>query len=110
MVNWISSWLQGIIVAVIIGTIIEMLLPKTSISKYVNVIIGVYILFTIISPVVSKFTKKDIAINEILNSDLYQLDTQTTYSQGQSNDEIILDVYEENIKLDLHHNLMDLLY
>lgn len=57
MVNWISSWLQGIIVAVIIGTIIEMLLPKSSISKFIKVVIGLYILFSIITPVVNKFSK-----------------------------------------------------
>ena len=47
--NWISNWIQGIIIAVIIGTIIEMLLPEGNCKKYVKVVIGVYILFSIFS-------------------------------------------------------------
>lgn len=52
--NWISNWIQGIIIAVIIGTIIEMLLPEGNCKKYVKVVIGVYILFSIVSPVITK--------------------------------------------------------
>ena len=36
-----------IIIAVIIGTIIEMLLPKNKNSKYIKVVIGMFVLFTI---------------------------------------------------------------
>lgn len=104
MVNWISSWLQGIIVAVIIGTIIEMLLPKSSISKFIKVVIGLYILFSIITPVVNKFSKNKIDINEILNMDEYK-SKDTIANVNQTNDEIILDVYEENVKLDLKNKL-----
>ena len=39
MINWISNWAQGIIVAVIIGTIIEMVLPEGNCKKYVKVLI-----------------------------------------------------------------------
>ena len=52
MISWISSWAQGIIMAVIIGAIIEMILPEGNSKKYVKIVIGVYILFTIISPVI----------------------------------------------------------
>ena len=44
MVAFISSWAQGIIVAVIIASIIEMILPEGSSKKYIKVVIGVYIL------------------------------------------------------------------
>ena len=47
MVNWISSWAQGIVIAVIISTIIEMILPNGNIKKYVKTVIGVYIVFAI---------------------------------------------------------------
>ena len=53
MVN-ISSWAQGIIVAILTSSIIQMLLPEGKNKKYIKVIIGVYILFCIISPVIGK--------------------------------------------------------
>lgn len=62
MINWISSWTQGIVVAVIIGTIIEMILPEGSNKKYIQTIIGIYILFTIIVPVINKFANKPIKL------------------------------------------------
>ena len=52
MISWLSKWAQGIIVAVIIATLIELILPNGSSKKYVKVVIGIYILFTIISPVI----------------------------------------------------------
>ena len=58
MISFISSWTQGIIVSVIIASIIEMILPDGNCQKYVKVVIGVFILFSIVSPVISKFTKK----------------------------------------------------
>ena len=54
MVEWISGWAQGIIVAVIIATIIEMLLPEGSSKKYIKVVVGIYILFTKITSIWSE--------------------------------------------------------
>ena len=52
MINSISSWAEQIIIAVIIGVLIEMILPKSNSKKYIKTIIGVYILYTIISPII----------------------------------------------------------
>ena len=48
LINWITNWAEGIIVAVIIGTIIEMILPNGKSKKYIKVVIGIYILNMII--------------------------------------------------------------
>ena len=66
MVGSISSWAQGIIVAVIVATIIEMLLPNNGNGKYIKTVVGIFVLFSIISPVISKFKDK----NEFTSSDL----------------------------------------
>ena len=39
--EFISSWVQGIIVAVVIATIIEMILPEGNSKKYIKIVIGV---------------------------------------------------------------------
>lgn len=59
MIENISSWAEQIIVAVIIATLIEMILPNGNNKKYVKAVIGVYILFTIISPIFKKGTTLD---------------------------------------------------
>lgn len=46
MISWISSWAQGIVVSVIIGTIIEMILPEGSSKKYIKIVIrSVYFIY-----------------------------------------------------------------
>ncbi|MCI8482131.1 MAG: hypothetical protein HFJ27_03470 [Clostridia bacterium] len=51
MIENLSLWAEQIIVAVIIATIIEMILPNGNNKKYIKAVIGVYVLFTIISPI-----------------------------------------------------------
>lgn len=69
MIAWIKQWAEGIVIAVIIATILEILLPDNKNKKYINTVIGVYILFTIISPVISKVTGKSINIEDYIKED-----------------------------------------
>ena len=105
--NWISGWIQGIIIAVIIGTIIEMLLPDGNCKKYVKVVIGVYILFSIVSPVITKVTG-----NEFRVSDIYDINTYIEVSTKSSQENIensqqnqIKQVYITNLKNDMKQKM-----
>lgn len=95
-------WAQGIIVAVIIATIIEMILPTNSNGKYVKVVIGMFVLFTIISPVINKFKNND---TDIINADDYikssENQTIEASSINLSNENTIKRMYEENLKVDI---------
>ena len=64
MINWLRSWSNQVIVAVIIATIIEMILPEGNNKKYIKMIIGLYVLFTIIQPVITKLTGNEINLND----------------------------------------------
>ena len=70
-IEWISSWASSIIVAVIIGVVIEMILPEGNSKKYIKVVIGIYVVFTIVTPVINKFTGKDIEVSDVLELDKY---------------------------------------
>ena len=65
MIKFISSWAGGIVLSVIIATILEMILPEGKNKKYIKTVIGVYILFAIISPIISKVTGKTIDTQRI---------------------------------------------
>ena len=52
MINFISSWAEQIVLAVIVATIIELILPKNKNKKYIQMVIGIYVLFNIISPII----------------------------------------------------------
>lgn len=54
MIDFFKVWCEGIIVAVVISIIIESILPEGNNKKYVKVVVGIYIIFTILSPFLGK--------------------------------------------------------
>lgn len=91
MIKYISSWAEQIIIAVVIVTILEMILPKGNSKKYIKTIIGVYILYTIISPGIKLITGSDIKINysdyekyfntQEISSNIEAISTEDTYKR-----------------------------
>lgn len=99
--SFITSWAQGIIVSVIVATIIEMLLPQNGNGKYVKVVIGIFVLFTIVSPVIGKFKNDINSASFDTYLDDIESDAIQTSSTGFSNEEAIKMMYEENLKIDI---------
>ena len=111
MIEFLSSWAQGIIVAVIIATLIEMILPNSSSKKYVKVVIGMYILFTIVSPIIKKVGGKDINLNTI-NIEKYEQqiaksDNTISRKFEDNNTRSIKDIYVSNLKADISAKLKE---
>ena len=98
MVSFISSWAQQIIFAVIIGTILQMILPEGKNKKYIKIVIGVYVLFAVISPVIGK--DLDIDLNEFNLS----LDNTST-SLDETNNKNINDIFVTNLVQDIKSKL-----
>ena len=60
MIEFMRIWCEEIIVSVIVAIIIEMFVPQGNIKKYVRVVIGIYIMFVILNPIVSNIDKVQI--------------------------------------------------
>lgn len=94
MGSFISSWAQQIIFAVIIGTILQMLLPEGKNKKYIKIVIGVYVLFAVISPVIGK--------NIDLNLDEFNLSVNSAESSlDETSQDQINNLYTTNLKQDI---------
>ena len=97
MISFLSSWAEQVILAVIIATILELILPNGKNKKYVQMVIGVYVLFNIISPIIKN--KEKLVFSEI---DLDKYITTSTKVEQSSMDarleKIYLDELENNIK------------
>ena len=63
MIESISKWASSIAVSVIIVTILEMLLPEGKNKKYIKTVMGIYIVFVIISPIAKTINGYDIGTN-----------------------------------------------
>ena len=108
MIEHISNWAEQIIVAVIIATLIEMILPNGNNKKYVKAVIGVYILFTIISPIFKNGMNLDF---EESNYERYFKPDETYMAMSESlvshNNQSVEDIYKMNLKEDMKQKLQE---
>lgn len=52
MIAIISTWIKEIILVVLFATFLEMLLPNSSMQKFIRVIVGLFIMLAILNPVI----------------------------------------------------------
>lgn len=108
MLEWFRSWATGIVIAVIIATIIEMILPNSTSKKYIKIIIGIFIVYTIISPVIGSFKGEDlnnyIKVENYIKSSSNALQTNEVSDNAQSS---IKKIYAQNLQNDLKTKLKE---
>lgn len=97
MIEFMSSWAEQIVLAVVVATIIEMILPQNKNKKYIQMVIGVYVLFNIISSIIEN--KENFSI-EKYSIENYQ--TQSKYEIDQTS----MDKRLEKIYLDELENIV----
>ena len=85
MVKFLSSWVKNLSFSLIVVSILEMLLPNNKTKKYVKVVMGLYILFSIISPFIE-------------NSDKIDFSNIDTYAEAEWNTKIDNTIKEEYLK------------
>jgi len=97
LIDFISSWAEQVVLAVIIATILEMLLPQSKNKKYIKMVIGIYILFCIISPFIknsNSFSVEDIDLSK------YYIEENVEVNQ-ESMDKRLQELYLEELEQDI---------
>lgn len=109
MVDFIITWTKGIIVAVIIASIIEMILPNGNSKKYIKMVIGVYIVFNIVAPVINKITNNSFSLESIIDVNKYtnQIESYEVSSKklDSNNESSIKEMYKINLEKDMKSKL-----
>ncbi|RNB89114.1 stage III sporulation protein AF [Brevibacillus nitrificans] len=54
--DWLTLWLKKIILLVLLAAFLDLILPNTTLQRYVKMVMGLILLLTIISPVFSLFS------------------------------------------------------
>ena len=103
MIEFISTWVKGLGVAIIIVSIIEMILPNNKTKKYIKMVLGIYIIFNIISPLVKNKDKLNL---ENLNLNNYTASTSTSVDQTSMNKRIET-LYENELEKDITTKLKE---
>ncbi|GFR36777.1 hypothetical protein PRECH8_00730 [Insulibacter thermoxylanivorax] len=87
MIDWLAGWLREIVLVVLFAAVADMLLPTNGLQRYIKVVISLFILLTILSPVLTllrsdfNFTEVDAQLNRWQESNL----------QGSSDEKITRD-------------------
>jgi stage III sporulation protein AF len=53
LIEWLTNWLKEIILVILLATFVDLLLPSSTMHRYVKVVLSLLILLTILSPVLS---------------------------------------------------------
>ena len=101
MIEFLSKWIEGITIAVIIASIFEMILPNGNIKKYVKVILGIYIVFSIISPFTNNKVMGNFNISKKIDDYQENIETQDYTTNSTSSDKRLNKIYENTFEKEL---------
>ena len=98
MIEFFSSWAKGIGVTVVIISIIEMLLPNNNSKKYIRMVLGIYLIFNIVSPLIKN---KDILNVNNINLNETTISTSSEEVDQTSMNKRIKKLYEQELEKDI---------
>ena len=78
MIEIISSWAKSLGVTIVLVSIIEMVLPNNNTKKYIRMVLGIFVIFNIISPFINNKDKLSLA----------SINIEDYYTEGSSNTNI----------------------
>lgn len=104
MIEFLSSWAKSLGLAIVIVSILEMLLPNNKNKKYIRMVMGIYIIFNIVSPFIKnqdKFNIENIDIEKYLSSNGESVEVISEEVNQTSMNERIKDLYIEELEKDI---------
>ena len=101
MIEFLSKWIEGIAIAVIIASIFEMILPNGNIKKYVKVILGIYIVFSIISPFSGSKVKGNFDLSKKVDELFENSDKKDNLKEESSSEQRLNKIYENTFEKEL---------
>lgn len=119
MIKFMKNWCEGIIVGVMISLIIELIIPEGNNKKYVKVISGIFIIFTVLNPIFQNLNFDfEKTFDELFDNSSVETSTVDVYVNNEMKDVYILEIENDikeflkgngyevekvNIKLDLNY-------
>lgn len=101
MIDFLSSWAKSLGLAIVVVSILEMLIPNNKTKKYIRMVMGIFILFNIISPLVEN---KDILDLNSIDFSEYTTDYENTTNERvdqTSMNKRIAQLYKEEMEKEI---------
>lgn len=99
MIDLLKNWIRNVITIVIFANIIELLLPNSSMRKYVKVVMGFFILLTILNPLF-KLLNVDLSTFSVFDISDSQARYRSSYVEGSAlqkkNQQLVVATFEKH--------------
>lgn len=101
MIEFLSGWTKNLGVVIVIVSIFEMIVPNNKTKKYIRVVLGIFVMFNIISPFIKN---KDKLSSVSIDLENYTTEQNVTVDQT-SMDKRIQDLYEKELEKDIKNKI-----
>lgn len=110
MIETFKNWISALLCIGIFISILELILPKSKIKKYIYVLVGIVTTITIISPGINLLKRDDIAksVSSVVDnfSSNVNINNSTDLDENKKNQEnIVKNEFIESLKKDIESNL-----
>ncbi|WNR42560.1 stage III sporulation protein AF [Paenibacillus roseipurpureus] len=82
--DWLAGWLKTVIMVIMLATFVDLLLPSNTMQRYVKTVLSLFILLTLLTPVLQLF-KKDWDIDKLLSQAEKSQNERTMLASGGGN-------------------------
>ena len=96
VLSFVSSWLKDIVVLFILISIVELIMPKGNMKRYINLVIGLLVIYTIINPF-TKLLKLDFNLDQGVFNYFQEEDILSSPNFSLQQDELIENLYKDKI-------------
>ncbi|TVY11496.1 stage III sporulation protein AF [Paenibacillus cremeus] len=73
--EWLSGWLKSVILVILLATFVDLLLPNQSMQRYVKTVMSLFLLLTLLHPLLTLF-EKHTNMEKLLADALFQPGSQ----------------------------------
>lgn len=105
MIEFLSTWVKNLSLALIVISILEMILPNNKTKKYIKMVMGIYILFSIVAPFIENGNNFDL---ENVDISFYEKTSQQVSSDKvnqESMENRLNQIYKEELEKDITSKL-----
>ncbi|RTE09715.1 stage III sporulation protein AF [Paenibacillus whitsoniae] len=79
--DWLAGWLKTVIMVIMLATFVDLLLPSNTMQRYVKTVLSLFILLTLLSPVLQLF-QKDWNLDRLIGQAESQQNARAALAQG----------------------------
>lgn len=82
--EWLAGWLKTVIMVIMLATFVDLLLPSNTMQRYVKTVLSLFILLTLLTPVLQLF-QKDWNMDQLLSQAEKEQSEKTMFAGGSGN-------------------------